>query len=80
MANYVDPRNNRRSTGDRLAAGGRKRLLEEADQRGHGNRSQGAAVGGGFGALVGSFLGIGGAMVGAAVGAAIGGAIGESMD
>ena len=69
-----------RSGGENLPARITNNLLDKADHRGHGHRTEGATLGAGIGALLGSFAGVAGAMAGAAIGAAIGGSIGESQD
>jgi len=56
------------------------RLQDEADRRGHGTATRGAAIGGGLGAAFGSFGGLWGAVFGAGVGALIGFAIGSEFD
>lgn len=53
-------------------------LLAEAERRGHGSESAGAAAGAGLGALVGSFRGPAGAAVGGLLGALVGYAVGAS--
>jgi hypothetical protein len=61
------------------ATGGRK-VLDEADARGHGNASRGAAAGAAAGALAGSFFGPAGAVVGGALGGGVGFLVGRRMD
>ena len=68
--------NDKRNELDRMADS----ILDEADRRGHGNRSVGSMVGVGVGGLMGSFLGPLGAAAGAAAGALIGGAVGDELD
>lgn len=69
-----------RTTRNILLNEGTNYVLEEADRRGHGNRSRGAGFGAAAGAILGSFLGVPGAAIGGLIGGGIGGAIGASMD
>lgn len=57
-----------------------QQLQTEAEERGHGGRTAGAAVGGGLGAVLGSFHGAGGAALGGLLGATLGALVGEGAD
>lgn len=79
MANK--PRNRySRLPAEYIAHRGYNAVQDMAEGRGHGNRTQGAAIGGLVGAMLGSFAGPVGAGVCAGLGATVGAAIGDEYD
>jgi hypothetical protein len=66
---HVVPRTRTSSAAGRAGFG---LVLNEADHRGHGSQTRGAAAGAAGGAAIGSFLGPAGALVGGGLGALLG--------